>query len=73
MAALNADVVALPQEQAMMLIRKITGMNPQSVEINVLGSGWYFYETYDGNAYWLHVPSRKLLDSTRNLGSKRNG
>lgn len=48
------------------LIKRITAKTPKAFEMNFLGSGWCWFEDYQGHTYWLHVPSETLLESSRN-------
>lgn len=52
----------------LLLVKRITGKVPKTLEMNFLGTAWCFFETYDGKAYWLHVESEKLVESARNRG-----
>lgn len=52
------------------LVKRITGIEPKTLEMNLFGSGWCFFTDSEGRAYWLHVKSEVLLESARNYGEE---
>lgn len=49
-----------------LLIKRITDKAPKSWEMNFLGTGWCFFTDFQDRAYWLHVESETLIESSRN-------